>query len=91
MHEQDDFIFGEPLEPRVCEVSPTEDYKLFLTFNNGEKRIFDAKPLLGLPAFRPLSNKEFFKKVKAEYGTIAWGNDIDYCPDTLYSESMPIN
>ncbi|MCL2512942.1 MAG: DUF2442 domain-containing protein [Oscillospiraceae bacterium] len=42
-----------------------------------------------MPAFRPLRNKEFFTAVKAEYGTVVWPNDIDYCPDTLYEESTP--
>lgn len=23
------------------------------------------------------------------FGSIAWDNDIDYCPDTLYEESLP--
>ncbi|MCL2638419.1 MAG: DUF2442 domain-containing protein [Oscillospiraceae bacterium] len=91
MREQEDIIFGKPLNPRVLDVLPTEDYKLFLTFNNGEKRVFDVKNILNLPAFKKLSNKEFFKAVKTEYGTIAWGNDIDYCPDTLYNESVLIN
>jgi hypothetical protein len=88
MNEHDDFIYGEPLNPRVSAVYPADDYKLFLTFNNNERRVFDAKPLLNLPAFKLLSDKDFFKAVKTEFGTIAWGNNIDYCPDTLYNESI---
>ena len=91
MYENDNIIYGEPLGPRVIEVSSTDDYKLLLTFNNGEKRLFDAKPLLSMHIFQPLKNKEFFSSVKVAYGTIIWPHDIDYCPDTLYSESMLIN
>jgi hypothetical protein len=91
MHERDDFVFGEPLGPRVSEVSPTDDFKLLITFNNGEKRVFDANPLLNIPVFKPLSDKNFFENVKTEFGTVIWENDIDYCPDTLYTESIPIN
>jgi hypothetical protein len=67
-----------------------ENYTLSVLFNNGEQRIFDAKPILSLPAFKALNNKGFFGLVKAEHGTIAWPKDIDYCPDTLYAESVPV-
>jgi len=86
-----DIIYGAPLAPHVTEVVSSDEYKLFLTFDNGEKRVFDAKPLLSMKVFAPLKNKGFFKTVKVEYGTIAWANDIDYCPDTLYNESVPVN
>lgn len=85
----DDIISGDPLGPRVTAVTPTEDYKLLITFTNGERRVFDAKPLLSMKVFKPLENKHFFQSVKVEYGTVIWPQDIDYCPDTLYSESVP--
>jgi hypothetical protein len=81
---------GEPLGPRVTDVKATDDYRLFVTFTNGEVRLFDANPLLQLPAFKPLNNLEFFKSVGTGFGTIVWPKDIDYCPDTLYEESVPI-
>ena len=80
-------IHGAPLPPRVTAVAPGEDYTLFLTFNNGERRIFDAKPLFGYKVFAPLKNRRFFSAVRVEHGSVAWPNDIDYCPDTLYAES----
>lgn len=76
--------------PRVKSVEALNDYKLIVTFNNGEKRLFNALPLLQLPVFKPLSNKEYFKSVRVEYGTIVWGDSIDYCPDTLYLESIEL-
>ena len=85
----DNYIHGEKLGPRVVEVLALDDYKLLLTFNNKEKRIFDASKLLGFKAFKPLNNIEFFKSVSVKYGTVVWANDIDYCPDTLYAESSP--
>ena len=88
MYEENTLIYGEPLGPRVTEVLPDTDYRLLLTFNNGEQRIFDARPLLSMNVFKPLQNKEFFASVKVAYGTIIWPQDIDYCPDTLYSESI---
>lgn len=80
---------GIPLGPRVIEVTPQANYILKLKFNNGEKRIFDVKPLLEYKVFHPLKNESFFKQVSVGYGTIVWPGDIDYCPDTLYAESIP--
>ena len=38
--------------------------------------------------FSKLKDKDFFKALKVEYGTIMWADDIDYCPDTLYEQSV---
>ena len=86
----DTILYGEPLGPRVTAVRATDDYRLYLSFTNGEERVFDARPLLSLPAFRPLNNLEFFKSVRTGFGTILWPKDIDYCPDTLYEKSAPV-
>ena len=86
----DDIIKGSALGPRVTAVIPAEDYMLQLTFTSGEQRMFDAKPLLEMAAFEPLTNISFFKSVKVAYGSVSWPQDIDYCPDTLYMESVPL-
>ena len=86
----DEIIYGEPLGPRVVRVEASDDYHLHITFTNGERRVFDARPLLGLPAFKPLNNIEFFRRVKTGFGTIVWPQDIDYCPNALYERSVPI-
>jgi len=83
-------IYGSKLGPRVTEVVPNDNYELILTFNNGETRLFDAKQLLEMKVFAPLKSIEFFKSVKAEFGTVVWPQDIDYCPDTLYIQSVPM-
>ena len=87
----ENIISGSPLGPRVISVIPTDEYKLILTFTNGEQREFDAVPLLEDVVFKPLENIAFFKSVKVAYGTVAWPQDIDYCPDTLYIQSIPIS
>jgi len=87
----DDIIYGAPLGPRVLSAKPIDDYMLLIKFNNGEERIFDAKPLFIHNVFKPLQDKLFFDLVKVAYGTVEWPNDIDYCPDTLYSESIPVS
>jgi hypothetical protein len=85
----DTILYGEPLMPRVSSVHASDDFTLDITFTNGECRVFNAKPLLSLKAFQPLNNLEFFKSVHVNFGTIVWPKGIDYCPDTLYQESIP--
>lgn len=75
------------MNPRPVNVKPLDDYKLFVTFQNGEKKIFDASPLLSLPIYQPLQNESFFKTAKADGMCIYWNDSIDLCPDMLYSES----
>jgi hypothetical protein len=72
---------------RVKNVQVIEDYKLILDFSNGEKKLFDYKPLL--EKNDPLRNKGFFSQAKAEYGTVIWTEDIDICPEILYEKSIP--
>ncbi len=85
-----ELIKGEKLSPRVLEVSPLENFILKIKFSNNEIRFFDAKKIYNLPCFQPLKQKEFFDTVHVEMGSVAWVNDIDYCPDTLYAESYSI-
>jgi len=86
-----DIIRAKPLGPRVSAVSALGGYKLAISFNNGETRMFDAEHLLSLEAFSPLRDNQFFKGVTVAYGSLFWSDDIDYCPDTLYAESFPMS
>lgn len=76
------------MNPRAIAVSVLDDYKLRVTFNNQEIRIFDVTPYLNAPAFKKLQNKGYFSLAKVEHGTICWLNEIDFCPDTIYLESI---
>lgn len=40
----------------VINVEPLNDYKLLLTFDNGEKRIFDVSPYLDKGIFKELKD-----------------------------------
>ena len=72
----------------IKEVKPLDDYKILLTFSNDEIRIFDVKPLLEKPVYKVLNDKILFNKVHIIYGyTIAWNDELDMCPDSLYSDS----
>ena len=48
------------------------------------------KPYLNKGIFKDLKNKNFFNKVKIEYGTISWDGRIDLCADELYTSSYEV-
>ena len=75
---------------RVVEVLALEEYRLLLTFSNGEIRIFDVKPYLNNKFWAPLSKVEVFQEVKVAGGSVEWTSGIDFCPDEIYEKSIPI-
>jgi hypothetical protein len=77
------------MNPRVADVKPELDFKLKITFTNGDKRMFDVKPYLNTGRFTELKNSELFSSVVCILGSIQWQNGLDLCPDTLYEESEP--
>ena len=75
------------MNPRVKIAEPRPDYKLLLTFNNNEPKIFDVKPYLTKGIFTSLTDIKVFNSVKVFNGSILWSGDLDLCPDTLYEDS----
>ena len=74
---------------KVSEVAPQDGYRLALTFNNGERGIVDLSPLVGKGIFAAWNDPEVFRAVKiGPLGELAWGDEIDLCPDALYLEAM---
>lgn len=84
----DEIMRGTSLRPRVKQVEPTDNFELLLTFNTGEKKKFDAKKLFEYPMYEPLKNIVFFKLVKADNMCVYWNDEIDICPDVLYTQSI---
>ena len=76
------------MNPRVKDVKPNPDYTLILTFTNGEVKVFDVKPYLDTGIFRELRDMSIFNSVKPFLGSVQWQNGQDFCPDTLYLESV---
>jgi hypothetical protein len=78
------------MNPRVIAVHVLENYRLRITFTNGEMRIFDVTPYLAYPAFNRLRDKGYFTLAKVAHGTVCWSDEIDFCPDTIYLKSNPM-
>ncbi len=78
----------EEMLPRVVSVEACPDYLLNLTFRSGERKQFDAKPLLTVPMYRNLA--KVFSAATVQYGTVVWPGDLDISPDMLYLKSKPV-
>jgi hypothetical protein len=78
------------MNPRVKAVKYISPYKLDITFLNGEVREFDMTPYLKYPMFENLRDEFYCQKVSVKYGTVVWGDDIDFDPDTLYLEGKKL-
>ncbi len=72
----------------VEDVIAKDDWTLHLTFANGVKKVFDARPLLQKSLYAKLKNVSFFLNAKAECGTVIWDDDVDIAPEYLYEAAI---
>jgi len=77
------------MNPRVKDVKPKADYRLQITFSNGEVGVYDCRPLLDFGVFRELRDVAYFRQARVAGGTIVWPHEQDICPDTLYMDAKP--
>ena len=79
--------------PRIVQVMPTEEYTVYVYFEDGKIVCYDVKPLLEKEVFAVLKEIEFFMNACTIMNdTLAWdvsgktdaSKCIDIDPDTLY-------
>lgn len=89
---------------KIIGVMPNDDFTLTISFDNGERRLYDMRPLLKKgTVFEPFSQVENFRRVYVDdTGCIAWdidpcvdsgkvwNNKVDLCPDECYIDSIPL-
>ena len=83
---------GERKAPlKIIGVRPLADYNLWVRFSTDEVKIFDFKPLLKLPCFKPLKDVEVFSGVYIDYGCTVWNDGaIDIAPEYLYENGVAV-
>ncbi len=70
---------------KVINFTLVQDYKIQITFNNGEIKIVDLKDELKGEVFEPLKDITFFKKVYlTDWKVLQWPNGADFAPEFLY-------
>jgi hypothetical protein len=79
------------MDPHVTSVQTLNDYQLEVSFDNGERRIFDGKPFLSRGIFVRLRDRSLFQAVRAVAGSVEWPGELDLSYDILYLESQPIS
>lgn len=87
---------------KPVKVTPQDNYKLLITFDNGEQRILDfSKYIIEGTVYNQLRNKEIFNNCYIDSDNsicwdkdstidtnVTWSNKIDIGADTCYLESI---
>ena len=74
----------------IIDAKYISDYKIKLFFEDGKSGVVDFSKFINKGGvFSRLQDYTIFKKfeINSETGVIAWENDIDISPETLYSEA----
>ena len=88
---------------KIIAVAPNDDFTLLLTFDNNERRLFDAKPFLQKDTvFEQFAQLSEFKRVYLDSDHCIcwdknpaldsekmWSNKVDISPDVCYVDSIP--
>ena len=89
---------------RIVGVVPNDDFTLTISFDNGEKRLYNVAPLLKPnTVFEPFADINNFRRVYVDDthciswdidpnidSEKVWNNKVDLSPDTCYIDSVPI-
>lgn len=89
---------------KIIGVIPNGDFTLTISFDNGEKRLYDMRPLLKKgTVFEPFMQPDNFRRVYVDSTNCiawdidplvdsekAWSNKVDLCPDCCYIDSVPV-
>ena len=69
---------------RVIDVDYISDYKLLVTFSDGNRKIVNLEPYLKGEVLGELLDKEKFVQYGLTRVTIEWANGADLAPEFLY-------
>jgi hypothetical protein len=69
----------------VSQAKYLDNYRIKLTFNNGDVKTVDLQNELNGNVYAPLRQLDYFKRFQLKYNTIEWENGADYAPEYLYA------
>lgn len=75
------------LQPKVLNVKPLPDYRIFVEYETGELKIFDVKPYISGSWFGQLHDPKIFGTVHPRGSTVEWADGQDIAPHELYELS----
>lgn len=68
----------------IVSANPLEGYKVAVVFDTGERGVFDCTRYLDKPYWRKLNDIAFFNRVRVDYGTLVWPEDVDIGPEDVW-------
>ncbi len=72
---------------RPTEVAALGDYRIWIQYSDGSAGEVDLAHLAGRGVFSAWEDRRYFEDVcLGPAGAIAWGEDIELCPDALYMQ-----
>lgn len=89
---------------KITGVIPNDNYTLTISFDNGERRLYDMIPLLKpKTVFAPLMDLDVFRRAYVDDmhciawdidpnvdSSVVWSNKVDLSPDNCYVDSVPL-
>jgi len=73
---------------KVTQVKVLTDYRLELTFDNGQCGCVDLSHLVAKGVLKAWTDTATFRRVSiGESGELIWNEQIDLCPDALYLQA----
>ncbi len=70
---------------RPIEVQARGQYTIWLRYSDQSEGTVDLSYLIDRGVFKSLKKRDVFESVFiTESGSVAWGDDIELCPDALY-------
>jgi hypothetical protein len=72
---------------KPVEVKALADYKIWVKYSDGVEGVANLSHLAGKGVFELWNDYSTFEKVYiGSSGQIAWSDEIDICPDSIYME-----
>jgi len=70
---------------KVLEARCLDNYRVALTFSNGQEGVFDGHSLLQRngPLLEPLRNEAYFRRLFIDAGALCWPNGLELSPARL--------
>ncbi len=71
--------------PKLTNVEPREGYRIWVEYDDGASGEVDFSHKVGRGVFKVWNEPGVFERVRiTEFGAIAWSDELDVCPHSVY-------